>query len=127
MKTVDAWKALLRRELRSAMRDKDRTALAAIRETLAAIDNAEAQPIDIGQVDAEGAFAGSVQGLGGAEVPRRELAPAAVQAIVESEIRERLDAAAGYKRLGRREKAEALTRQAGLLSQLMSSQGEASG
>jgi uncharacterized protein YqeY len=116
---VDTWKTLLGGEIRSAMSARNRDALAAFRETLGAIDNAEAQPVGTQAASAEGPIAGSSSGLGAGDLPRRRLAPEAVRAIVENEIRERLEAAAGYERMGRKAEAEVLTMQAALLTGLM--------
>lgn len=115
MKTVDEWKAMLRSKLREALAAKDKPALAVLRETLAAIENAEAPPAGSAPVRTDGAFAGSASGLGAGEVPRLVLGPDAVVAIIEREIGERREAAAEYTRLGRHEEARALTSQIDVL------------
>lgn len=119
MKTVEAWKATLRARLREAMGAKDRSAVAVVRETLAAIDNAEAAPASSAPAREDGVFAGGVGGLGAGEVARVELAPATVVAILEREIRERREAAAEYARLGRHDEAGVLASQIDVLVALV--------
>lgn len=118
MKTVDEWKTLLRARLRAAIGAKDKPALTVLRETLAAIDNAEAPPMRSAPASEGGAFAGSVGGLGAGEVARLVLAPEAVLAIIERELRERRAAAADYARLGRHDEARELSSQVDLLAAL---------
>src|SRR5690242_8927025 len=107
----DGVRARLQRRLRDAMKARDTTATAALRATLGAIGNAEA----VATPDAEartpigdGPIAGAVRGLGAAEVARRELTEADLEAIVRAEIDDRTDAANEYERLGRTTEAEAL-------------------
>ena len=101
------------------MRTRQAHAVAVFRETLAAIDNAEAAdpsaapPVQLGEI------AGGVAGLGAGEVPRRSLAPEAVVAIVEREIEDRREAAATYAALGRHDQASALRLQLDLLVSLL--------
>lgn len=109
MKTVDDWKSLLRAKVRVALGAKDKPALTVLRETLAAIENAEAPPVD-------GPFAGSAGVLGAGEAARLVLSPEAVLGIVERELRERREAASEYARLGRHDEAAALTLRAELLA-----------
>ncbi len=123
VKNVDEWKATLRTKLREALAAKDRPALAVLRETLAAIENAEAPPAGSAPVSTDGVFAGSASGLGAGEVPRLVLGPEAVVAIIEREIRERQEAAAEYARLGRHEEARTLTAQSDVLLALVGDNG----
>ncbi|MBD0324450.1 MAG: hypothetical protein ICV72_13845, partial [Aldersonia sp.] len=58
----------LRVALRSAMKERDRVAVAALRSTLGVIDDAEA--VDIGGGPTAGAIEESAVGLGAAEVAR---------------------------------------------------------
>src|SRR5215211_3191557 len=90
----------MRRGLVDAMKARDQQAVAALRATLAAIDNAEA--VDAEVVDADlaldsgdghPAVAGSVAGIGAAEVDRRILTPEETAAIVRGEVTEREAAA----------------------------------
>jgi 2'-5' RNA ligase len=83
----------LRAGLRDAMRSRDRDAVAAIRSALAAVDNAEAVPLDpTDHRHRAGAVEGSAVGLGAAEVDRRHLTEADVVGIVEREVEERVQA-----------------------------------
>ncbi len=118
MKTVDEWKSDLRTRLRVALVARDTSEVSVLRVALAAIENAEAPPIQSAPASEDGVFAGSVSGLGRAEVPRLLLAPEAVLAIVEHEILERRAAAAEYVRLGRHEEARVLSSQADVLAAL---------
>lgn len=75
------------------MRARDRTAVSALRSTLAALDNAEAAPVD------EAALRGvaleqSPAGAGTTEAARHELSERGVVEIVRAEAAERLEAAA---------------------------------
>ncbi|WP_336081495.1 hypothetical protein [Nocardia sp. SSK8] len=103
----------LRAGLKPAMKARDRSAVAALRSVLAAIDNAEA--IDAGAVKA-GALEGSPVGLGAAEVRRRDLTDDDIERIVRGEIGERRDAAAEYDRLGAAERRDQLTAEADTLA-----------
>ncbi|QHC27106.1 hypothetical protein [Streptomyces sp. GS7] len=75
------------------MRARDKAAVSALRATLAALDNAEAVPVD------EAALRGlalehSPVGVGATEVARRELSEHTVAEIVRAEAAERLEIAA---------------------------------
>ena len=74
MRSDDDLRPLLRRHLGAAVGHHDRIAVAALREAIAALDNAEAIPPD-GDLEAEvGEYvAGGVVGLGAAEAERRIL------------------------------------------------------
>ncbi|TSE00189.1 hypothetical protein FOS14_10110 [Skermania sp. ID1734] len=93
------------------MRERDRTALTALRSTLAAIDNAEA----VDTATRAGAIEAAV-GLGAAEVARRELSDAQVEAIVRAEIAERKTAASEYEGVGESARADALRAEAAVLT-----------
>lgn len=78
----------MRAQLKDAMRARDGIQVAALRSALAALDNAESFPTE--------ARAGAVEqavGLGAAEVPRRVLSEADVEAVLQGEIDELLTAA----------------------------------
>ncbi|WP_223644083.1 GatB/YqeY domain-containing protein [Corallococcus sp. EGB] len=116
MKTVAEWKATLRAALKEALRTRNAPASAVLRETLAAIDNAEAPDIRVAPEPAAGGrIAGSTAGLGSGEVPRLLLAPETVDALIQREIQERRDAAALYLQLGKREEARVLQTQVEVL------------
>ncbi|MGI8873465.1 MAG: GatB/YqeY domain-containing protein [Egibacteraceae bacterium] len=82
------------------MRARDRRAVAVLRTTLAAIDNAEALPLSA-------AGDGPVVGRS-ADVARRELDEQRILAVVRAELRERVEAAALYARLDRPDEVAAL-------------------
>ena len=71
----------LRAALPAALKARDRTAVAALRSALAAIDNAEA--VDASDVHA-GAIEASAPGPGAAERPRRELTESDIDDIVRT-------------------------------------------
>jgi uncharacterized protein YqeY len=102
----------LRRALREAMRDRDASAVSALRSALSAIGNAEA--VDRGPARPAGAssahFAGTVAGLGAGEAERRTLTEAEAIAIVRAEVTERHAAALEYERSGHAEAAAGLRR-----------------
>jgi uncharacterized protein len=112
----------MRRDLTAAMKARDKRAVAALRSTLAAIDNAEA--VENGTVDAaargghsgEGVIAGAALGVGAAEVERRALTAAETQAVVRRELAERETAAHAYERAGQAPHAERLRAEAELLN-----------
>ncbi|WP_067711598.1 hypothetical protein [Nocardia yamanashiensis] len=104
----------LRTAVPVAMKARDRTATAALRSALAAIDNAEA--VDGSDVQA-GAIESSAVGLGAAERERRILTEADIEAIVRAEIADRLTAASEYDGLsGGAERAASLRAEAAALT-----------
>ena len=122
MRTVKEWKLVLRAALRDAMRSKDANSVAMLRETLAAIDNAEAADLSLAPVAQSDVIAGAAVGLGGGDIPRRTLGPDDVQAVVERELRDRRDAATSYASLGREGDAAVLRTQADLLESLLAAE-----
>lgn len=120
MRTVDEWKETLRTKLREAMRARQSHVVSALRETLAAIDNAEAAEVSAAPPVQAGVIAGGVAGLGAGEVARRVLSAEAVRAVVERELQERREAATTYSKLGQNDQAATLTLQAELLASLLS-------
>jgi uncharacterized protein YqeY len=119
MRTVADWKSILRERLKESMRAKDARLVAMYRETLAALDNAEAPAASKGPAVTSGAIAGALVGLGAGEAPRIALTPDDVQSIIERELRERREGAATYEAHGRAEDAAALRRQADVLQSLL--------
>ncbi|UGT42145.1 GatB/YqeY domain-containing protein [Nocardia yamanashiensis] len=104
----------LRAAVPVAMKARDRTATAALRSALAAIDNAEA--VDGSDVQA-GAIESSAVGLGAAERERRILTEADIEAIVRAEIADRRTAASEYDGLsGGAERAASLRAEAAALT-----------
>ena len=124
MRTVEAWKLVLRAALRDALRAKDTTSLSVIRETLAAIDNAEAADLSQAPVTRSEVIAGAADGLGAGDIARRELGPDEVTTIIEREMQERRDSAASYASLGRPGEAATLVRQAEVLQRLLGTSAE---
>jgi uncharacterized protein len=133
----------LSRALPVAMKARDRLAVTALRSALAAIANAEAidssrAPPQAGHPEPTGSapgfggsgvgdpepagsgsdppFAGTVVGLGAAEVERRSLTEAQVEEIVRAEVAERETAAADFTRAGQLEHAERLRDEAEVLA-----------
>ncbi|XVX19889.1 hypothetical protein ACQP1U_16595 [Actinomycetota bacterium] len=84
-------RAALRTAMASAMKERDREALAACRTALAAIDNVEAAPVE--HAPPAGAVEGSAVGVGAADRARRELSEEEMRAVVQTEIDERRAAA----------------------------------
>ncbi|AKU92553.1 GatB/YqeY domain-containing protein [Vulgatibacter incomptus] len=119
MRGVEEWKSLLRAALREALRARQSHAVAVIRETLAAIDNAEAADSSAAPPVQHGVIAGGVAGVGAGEVARRVLSPEAVAAIVEREMQERREAAETYAALGRDDEARKLRLQLEVLASLL--------
>jgi uncharacterized protein len=115
----------LRRDLTTALKARDRVAIAALRSALAAIENAEAPAIDQSGSKAVQSehLAGSVVGAGAAEVQRRQLTESELRAIVEAEVHERLVAAAGYERTGRDDLAQRLRSEVDVLSRYLNQPG----
>src|SRR5919198_2611954 len=103
----------LRDALRTAMKSRDRSAVAALRTTLAAIDNAEA--VESSAADRASAIELSPVGAGVADVARRTLTEAQVEQIVRGEVAAREAAARDYDAAGAPERAESLRAEARLL------------
>lgn len=113
---IDDWRARLRAALTPALRARQAALVSVLRETLAALDDAEA--VELGQAPNSGAggagapFAGSAAGLGAGEVARRTVSPEEATAVVAREQAERRRAAADLRALGRTTDAERLEQQA---------------
>ena len=96
----------VREQLRAAVRERDRIAVAALRDAIAALDNAEAvEPGEEQSAASSEYVAGGVVGLGAAEAERRVLDPEAQRAIVHAEIEARLAAATTYEQHGHSSRA----------------------
>ncbi|GAB2982664.1 GatB/YqeY domain-containing protein [Amycolatopsis acidiphila] len=111
----------LRDDLTAALKARDRVAVTALRSALAAIDNAEAVPVDSASDSVTGNehVAGAATGLGAAEAERRHLTEADLPSIVENEVQERSAAAQQYGQLGREDLAERLRAEAVVLSRYL--------
>ncbi|HEX7100822.1 MAG TPA: hypothetical protein VF377_16475 [Acidimicrobiia bacterium] len=98
----------LRRDLITAMSQRDMVAVSAIRTAVAAIDNA-------GAVEAQHSAAPIGAGGFSPDVPRRELDEKAVAQILEAEIEERRTAMATLADLGQDSHVERLQREVEVL------------
>lgn len=108
--------ARLRADLLTARKARDTAATAVLRSTLAAVSNAEAQPLAETSLAAEGPIAGAAIGVGATEAARRELTDDDVRDIISGEQSERLAAAADLESHGATEKAGQLRAEAELLA-----------
>jgi len=98
-------KQLLRDDLRTSMRSKDRSATMVLRSAIAALDAAEAV-----------ADPGAAPAIGhSGDVERRVLTQAQVAAVLSAEIEERQVAIATFRRLGREDRVVTLERELALL------------
>lgn len=110
-------RARLRRSLTTALKARDQVAVAALRATLGAIDNAEAVDAAHAPVpEAHARIAGGVAGPGAGEVARRSLDERAIVEIVRGELAERLEMAAAYQQLGQAAHATQLRHQAEVIA-----------
>ncbi|MFE9258986.1 hypothetical protein [Streptomyces sp. NPDC006879] len=75
------------------MRARDKAAVSALRATLAALDNAEAVPVDAAELRGL-ALEQAPLGAGATEAARRELSEGGVVDVVRAEAAERLEVAA---------------------------------
>jgi uncharacterized protein YqeY len=105
----------LREALPAAIKARDRVAVAALRSTLAAIDNAEAVDRAV-SADERLAIEQTPLGVGAAEVERRVLTQAQVDDVVRAEVAEREAAAGHYDRAGQSERAALLRGEARVLA-----------
>ena len=97
-------------DLKTAMSARDRTAVAVLRTTLAALSNAEAVSAE-GSRPATGAFAN--------EVDRKVLDDAEVRAVVEGERDELRSSADEYDRVGQADEAAGLRAQVEILERYL--------
>jgi uncharacterized protein YqeY len=112
-------RSVVRDALTRAMKDRDRVATAALRSTLAAIDNAEAVDVSRAPHAESATIAGAVAGLGAGEVARRTITDDDVRAILEDAIAEREAAASQYEALQRDDAANRLRIEASVLGALL--------
>lgn len=119
MRSITEWKERLRGDLREAMRARRTEVVAVLRETLSALDQAEAAEPSVAPRGQVGPIAGAVSGLGAGDVPRKALSSEEARAVVEREREERRAAAAAYQALGREEEARTLTAQVEVLDALL--------
>ena len=105
----------LRSALTDALRARDKTAMAALRSAIAAIDNAESVPVGdhrAGAIELAGT-------LGAAEVPRKILSEEDIRMIVQCEVSDRRAAAQQYQAAGRLDQAEKLRKEADVLDRFL--------
>ncbi|HEX4984082.1 MAG TPA: hypothetical protein VFV63_20430 [Ilumatobacteraceae bacterium] len=112
----EALRDRLRGALTDAMKQRDRTAVTALRTALSAIDNSEAvarpePPSAVGS----GAIAGAVHGVGRSEAVRRHLTEGEILDVVIEQIDERDHAADEYERMGQLDRANLLRDEAAVL------------
>ncbi|MET7701666.1 hypothetical protein [Streptomyces sp. NPDC005485] len=102
------------------MRARDKAAVSALRTTLAALDNAEAVPLD--ETEPHNlALEQSPVGVGATEAARRELSERRVVDIVRAEAAERLEAAAQLTAPAHAHRAAQLRAEAAVLHRLLDS------
>ncbi|WP_069812356.1 hypothetical protein [Streptomyces sp. TP-A0874] len=104
------------------MRARDKAAVSALRATLAALDNAEAVPVDEAGVRGL-VLEQSPVGAGATEVARRELSECEVVEIVRAEAAERTAAAAGLTAPAHADRAARLHAEADVLFRLLDGRG----
>jgi uncharacterized protein YqeY len=112
-------RSTMRDALATAMKERDRVAVRALRAALAAIDNAEAVDPSEAPREQPGTIAGGVAGLGAGEVPRRALSDDDMRAIVQAAAADLHTAATRYDHLQRAADAELLRAEATVLTELL--------
>lgn len=91
----------LRSRLTTAMRQRDRAAVSVLRTAVAAIENAEAVPVDEGRTATTSSeVAGAAVGLGVTESERRRLDDDTERSLVRDEVRSLVEAQAQYVAAG---------------------------
>ena len=112
-----ALRAALRRGLVAALKARDAEALAALRTTIAAIDNAEAVPAADMQAPLTSAdIAGASSGVGSTEAIRQSLSVGQLRDIVSEQIAECAREADRYDLLGQSDAAQRLRHRARILA-----------
>jgi uncharacterized protein YqeY len=110
----------LRAALRAAMKERDTVAASGLRSALSAIANAEAVSLSTASsgppprpaAQSSLHLAGTVAGLGAAEVSRREVTEDEAAAIAAAEAADRRAAARDYQAAGHGDRADRLRREA---------------
>lgn len=116
---AEIWRALLRRSLTTARKQRDPVRVSALRSILGAIDNAETPDAVAVVGQQSGEIAGAVAGLGATEVARLDLSEEQIRCLVQAEIDERRSAADDYVAGGHAEKAATLRAEAAVLADLL--------
>jgi uncharacterized protein YqeY len=105
---ADALKLRLRADLKAAMQVRNAIETSVLRNLMAAIDNAQAQPVDLsGPASQMRAF-----GDGAGEVARLTLSVEQLAQLIQTEARARDAASAEMRALGRTEEADRLATEA---------------
>ena len=104
-------KSRIRADLKTAMREQRANDVATLRSMIGAIDNAQAQPVG----DRHDNYRLLPFNDASVEVPRRSLAEADLQHLIEAEIEVRLETARQLAGAGRQESATGLEHEALLL------------
>lgn len=117
----------LRLALPEAMRARDKAAVSALRTTLAALDNAEAVPVDEAGSRGPSAIELSPVGAGVTEAARCELSEGGVVDIVRAEATERLEAAGQLTAPAHADRAARLRAEAAVLLRFLDGQGASRG
>lgn len=114
----------MRQALPEAMRASDKTAVSALRATLAALDNAEAVPVD--EAELRGlALEQSPVGVGATEAARHELSERSAVDVVRAEAAERLEVAAQLTAPAHADRAAQLRAEAAVLLRFLDGPGTA--
>ena len=104
--TSSAVRLALRQRLTTALRDRDKPIVAALRSAIAALENAEAVPTAPGVAPATSRHvAGAAIGVGAAEAERLALDKATESAILRAEVDGLLEAAREYESVGHGDRA----------------------
>ncbi|MFJ6022917.1 hypothetical protein ACIQFP_26535 [Nocardiopsis alba] len=113
---ADTPRARMRSDLVTAMRERRRETVSALRTALAALDNAEAAPApETPNATTNEHIAGSRSGVGSTEAPRRVLSADRVRALLNEQIEERTIEADRYEAHGRHDAARRLRSEADAL------------
>ena len=112
-------RAAVRRELDTALKARDRTAISALRAALGALDNAEVADPAAAPPMESGVIAGGVAGLGAGEVARRELSDAEQRDLLRAEVIKWRAVAEQFERAGRPDDAQQQHAQADVVSRLL--------
>ena len=109
--SAPALKDRLRADLKAAMRARNSAEVSVLRTLIAAVDNAEAHPIEhFHERLRQRSLADPI-----GEVARRALDASTLDAVLEAETKSRLAAAEDYERHGRTEDAARLRSEANLI------------
>lgn len=103
-------RAQMKADLTQALKARQHATVATLRSVLAAIDNAEAVPVDESTLSVE-----PVRGKGN-DVPRKVLSVDDIRQIVQKEMDERRAASVKYAHLGLQAEAERLQTAAALIA-----------